>query len=469
MDIEKFKEEHKKLIDSHGGYVAVKKRFLEQKVYTSLYYGIKRGEESISFVSGNQILEFMYPVDLYTETGIVKFGIPPRSCFELKERLVSDSVFRVSKFAKTYRQKYPEAKVYLLYEERGMLSDQVERETKRHRQIELSQIDKFLDKIKTTANINDRIENDERDWKGWRDQIIDNARYAYKEDNCSFFLGAGVSMDAGGPSWEELLRKILRYYKKIESKSDFDKVYDACGSSPIILGRYVASSEKRLKDISKYLQRYVLYHNVHPESSELLKAICEVVQAPIEGEFNGATGNVDSIITYNYDDLVETALETRGVPVARIYLKSRNHRNEFPVYHVHGLIPQENQGIVSTPILSEREYHEIYRESYNWSNVEQLHALDRNTCFFIGMSMRDPNLRRLLDISRAGSDRDSRHFAFLKREPLFKLADVEKNKMHFETIESQLYELGVQVIWYENHNEVPEILRRIIAPLRYVG
>lgn len=39
------------------------------------------------------------------------------------------------------------------------------------------------------------------------------------------------------------------------------------------------------------------------------------------------------------------------------------------------MIPQENQGIISTLILSEREYHEMYKEAYNWSNIEQLHAL----------------------------------------------------------------------------------------------
>ena len=44
--------------------------------------------------------------------------------------------------------------------------------------------------------------------------------------------------------------------------------------------------------------------------------------------------------------------------------------------------------------------------------------------------------------------------------------EVEKNKLHFNTIESQLCDLGVQVIWYEDHKEVPEILRKIIAPLR---
>lgn len=42
----------------------------------------------------------------------------------------------------------------------------------------------------------------------------------------------------------------------------------------------------------------------------------------------------------------------------------------------------------------------------------------------------------------------------------------ERVQLHLNTIESQLCDLGVRVIWYEDHKEVPEILRKIIAPLR---
>lgn len=466
MDIRKLTEMYTEMIDGHGGYYAAKSRLLEQEVYVYLSLGVKGDSESVSFVTSQMLLDFMCSADIYTETGIERFSIPPHSCFEIKERLVADSVFRSGKFARAYREKYPEAKVYLLYQDRGMLSEQVERVAKRQLQIELFQIDAFLEKLKTKAKINDSIDSFEQDWKSLRTQFIDNARCAYIENHSTFFLGAGVSMDAGGPSWKELLRKILRHFKRIGSKTDFDKVYDACGLSAIILGRYAVSDRKNLKNLSKYLQRYVLYHNVDPGKSELINAICEAVIGEQEDKYIVAKGRLDSIITYNYDDIVEAALEKRGVSVSRIYLKNRNHRNEFPIYHVHGLIPQENQGIVSTLILSEREYHEMYKEAYNWSNVEQLHALDRNTCFFIGLSMTDPNLRRLLDISRAGSDKEICHFAFLKRESLFKPEEIEKNKLHFNTIELQLRDLGVQVIWYEDHKEVPEILRKIISPLR---
>ena len=50
---------------------------------------------------------------------------------------------------------------------------------------------------------------------------------------------------------------------------------------------------------------------------------------------------------------------------------------------------------------------------------------------------------------------------------MFRSEEVGKNKLHFNTIESQLEELGVYVIWYEEHNELPNMIRKICAPLVY--
>ncbi len=469
IDLEKSKEEYHKMIEEAGGYAAVMRRLTIQKVYLMLNLRAKRDVEHLDLVTSSKFLGFFYSVDFYTETGLSRLHIPPHSCIELKERIISDSVYRTNEFAKKYKEKYPEAKVYLLYQEQGDLSEKIIHESKKQKLAEIYHIDEFLDKVEKVAKTHDKIDAFERDWKAEREMLLDSAQVAFREDKCSFFLGAGVSMDAGGPSWEELLRKIMRRFKRFGKQKDFDKIYEWCGMSPIILGRYAASSDKVLRDISEYLRRYVLYRGVNEDNSELVKAICEAVEGPCNDERIVAYGKVDSIITYNYDDLVESALEHKGVNVARIYQKSRNFRKEFPVYHVHGLIPKDNNGIIPTPILGEKEYHQMYKESYHWSNVEQLHALDRNTCFFIGMSMTDPNLRRLLDISRSGGDNDSRHFAFLQRKDLFAASEVEKNRAHFNTIEFQLSDLGVHVIWYEQHAEVPALIRRIIAPMRYLG
>lgn len=460
MDIESFKKEHARIIESAGGYSAVRKRLSLQKVYASLYFRAKKGIETIEFVPSSMFMEFMYPLDIVTDTGISKLKIPAHSCFELKNSLLSDSVRRISDFARQYKEWHPDAKIYLLYIDKGTLSDKVLNDYKKQKLVEVHQVDDFLAQCDKQAKINTEIEVFERDWRSKRDFIIDDAKFSFRENRCSLFLGAGVSCSAGGPSWEDLLYKSIKRFKKPFYKNDFKKIYRACGMSPIVMGRYIVPDKKQLEKLSDYLQRYVLYKNVDLNRSSLISAICEAIESK----------NVESVITYNYDDLVETAMTGRGnMTVASVVAKSRNHQDEVPIYHVHGMIPHEKSEIASTPVISERDYHDIYRESFHWSNVEQLHTLDRNSCFFIGLSMTDPNLRRLLDFSHNGSDREIHHYAFLRRESLYGTDDVDKNKKHFETIENQMEELGVYVIWYEAYDEVPQYIRQIIAPMEYIG
>lgn len=454
-----------KYSETRGDSSVLRRRLSIGKLYMELNFRAQKELEHVDFVKPEQILEFNYQFDLYTMSGIRRLHIPPHSCFDYKERIASDTIYRLTECAKRHRAKYPEAGVYLLYQECDEYSKRTLAQVKKEKHIEIIQVDEFLKSITQVLKVQDAVDRFEKDWKDRRENLLESAKYSFRETKSTFFLGAGVSMAAGGPSWETLLRKVMRHFKKLNKKEEFKKVYSWCGMSPIILGRYVATDDS-IDAVSNYLRSHVLYKNVRLEESDLISSICDAVLAR-DDEYVVESHHVDSIITYNYDDLVEIALENRGATVARISGKSKNYRQEFPVYHVHGLIPRNNPGIITRPILSELDYHKIYKESFHWSNIEQLHALDRNTCFFIGMSMTDPNLRRLLDISRSETDNECRHYAFLRRNDMFRTEDVEKNKIHFNTIESQLEELGVHVIWYEDHNELPDMIRMICAPLIY--
>ena len=91
-----------------------------------------------------------------------------------------------------------------------------------------------------------------------------------------------------------------------------------------------------------------------------------------------------------------------------------------------------------------------------------------NTCVFIGLSMTDPNMRRLLEVAvQKENEEDSmcRHFAIMRR---FQMKGSQENDAikSFEGVneslqESFFRELGVNVIWVDEYCEIPELLKQI--------
>ncbi len=144
---------------------------------------------------------------------------------------------------------------------------------------------------------------------------------------------------------------------------------------------------------------------------------------------------------------------------------------ELGIYHVHGFLPQEKKEYdnlaKSLLVFSEEGYHKLMLEPYNWANISQLNYMINNTCVFIGLSMTDPNMRRLLEIAaqkRAEEQERCKHFAIMKRFNI----DSENNDAikSFEKVnealqESFFKELGVNIIWFDEYEEIPDILKTI--------
>lgn len=408
----------------------------------------------------NKRIHFLF--DIYFPQGISELHIPEKSFLLIRRNIIADTIYRTNVILERWRERYPNSKAYLLYEENDPISDEVLKEAKNLKQTQVYQIDDFLAQKAKEEYVDDEETKAERetkgegDWKKKRETILDVARYYINTYNCTLFLGAGVNKDAGGVLWDDLLSRVFRHFCKPLTKKDLSPIKKYYSDSPLILGRYILNNKGHKKLFSDYLRKYVLYKNISISTSKLIPAICDMV---IKKE-------VESIITYNYDDIIENALNKNGHKAVSIYSKSRCTKGELPVYHVHGLIPKNKVAIQSTPVFSEEDYHDIYKEAYLWSNIEQLHALDRNTCFFIGLSMTDPNLRRLLDFSRHNSDKEVHHFVFMKRSNIFPPNNSQnKNDIHFRNIENQMESLGVNIIWCDDFSEIPLLLNKICSRL----
>ena len=123
-------------------------------------------------------------------------------------------------------------------------------------------------------------------------------------------------------------------------------------------------------------------------------------------------------------------------------------------------------------IFSESGYHRMYSNPYHWSNLIQLSTLKENTCIMIGLSLDDPNLRRLLEIAQTGNN-ISKHFAFLRRINIEEFAEANKSlhsislqtsflERHHNLQELMFSELGINVIWFEEFEELPKLLTQLL-------
>ena len=74
---------------------------------------------------------------------------------------------------------------------------------------------------------------------------------------------------------------------------------------------------------------------------------------------------INSVITYNYDSLLEIALD--DVPSQSIYRNDQTLNASLPVYHVHGYVPLDSntEGSAEDDIVfTEDQYHRVAGNPY---------------------------------------------------------------------------------------------------------
>jgi len=322
---------------------------------------------------------------------------------------------------------------------------------------------------------------------------LKHLKNAYERGDLNLVLGAGISSSFGIPTWESLLQRLLLKTIEAEPKKAailskiFTRIFNP---SPLIAGRYLQESfldSGVSNKFEKEVQRALYETYDESVNSSIMDEIIKLCVAP------GNSPNLDGIITYNYDDIIESKLKMTGieVPFQSIYGQGINSDNKsLSIFHVHGYLPRKGKINKNNSVtLGEYVYHEQYSNVYSWNNLVQINKFRDKQCLFIGTSLSDPNIRRLLDIANSQKSNKKFHYILKKRannilikEYLSKILENNpdlfnekvKSNMDYEEIVRFLIEmknrfeekdsesLGVKTVWIDDHEkDISEILRKI--------
>jgi len=293
------------------------------------------------------------------------------------------------------------------------------------------------------------------------DKQVQQLANALHGGRLTLVCGAGVSVGAGVPSWNPLLLTLLKsmmqrvsddYSISIKevNAGEFQNRY---APSSLVMGKYLKNNLG--KDFLKEV-RDALYAG-DPSSGDILDSIVNLSRPQRDGK------PLDSIITFNFDALLEENLKSQNISYKAIYGEGvRNSSNELPLYHVHGYLPRTGKIPVNMEIVfSEDAYHRQFIEPFSWSNLIQLNKLSQNTCLFIGISLSDPNLRRLLDVAnRKNPEKTLNHF-LIKKTPSNSSTSDTMDDIALLLEEQDANDLGLNMIWITEFSEVSGILDKI--------
>ncbi|MFK7846188.1 MAG: SIR2 family protein [Rhodothermales bacterium] len=350
---------------------------------------------------------------------------------------------------------------------------------------------------------------------------IESLKTAFQERKLTLFLGAGVSVDNGFLLWEGLV--LAMYFKIMDAQRlgmwrPFPNYLMAISEWQVEnLQEPLEITARKIRlhygdDQPAFLNalRETLYQGFEPgdagtynvpAADELmygnptLRAVAQLCE--------NNHGGVKSVVTYNYDSLLQRFLYDDTYTT--IYKKGQTPVDgTLPIYHVHGYVPfQDANGSEPEDIIfTEDQYNLAASNPDSWSNALQLGAMSDAVGLMVGLSLSDRNIRRLFDVARQSTN-EITHFAILKRrtwkkpsaEELSKinqkakkyadrflrsgvkggpgmkkgpnwqneitgiLREVQRKSDEQETL--VLNELGIEPLWIDHYEEIPEIINQI--------
>lgn len=269
-------------------------------------------------------------------------------------------------------------------------------------------------------------------------------------------VGAGASMEADLPSWPELIERLLhrvaQEYPGLEEPEDRDDWIKRTLERDELLGAGAVVEVMADEDLDTLLPQ-ALYGDVGPSGYEPGPIADQVAQ--LRSRF----GDRITILTTNYDDLIERALLGAGATKRQIkpYVRRRAEPppGAIPVTHLHGYAGRD--GNPKKLVLTEEHYHRMQR-GRSWQEEYVTERLEHSLCLFIGTSLTDPNLIRYLYGYRAST---RRHAAVFVRQGDLERATPAVRSAREEAISKRWQRCGVEPVFVDHYADAAQLLYEI--------
>ncbi|MDQ3576198.1 MAG: SIR2 family protein [Actinomycetota bacterium] len=282
-------------------------------------------------------------------------------------------------------------------------------------------------------------------------------------DGLTIVVGAGSSRDAGLPSWRRLLENLLR--------TGFD-VAQRQGRLP---------DDQRGEDLARHvLDNYDtvasasiarLLHGAQRSRAIRTALYLGHVEPPVPGRIAISIAHLAhavpdvTIVTTNYDDLIEQAIDRRIASVAARKSKpivpvtnplTYDRTQHIPVFHLHGLLPYADDEQAVGPIVLDEQDYALATVRPPGEVLPDL--LRGRPVLFIGASMTDPNLVAAAYLLKQ-QGASERQFGLFVREsdtagPTTSVQGVTRGR---------LVDMGIHPVNLLSYGQISQVLYEIVA------
>jgi len=257
----------------------------------------------------------------------------------------------------------------------------------------------------------------------------------YKEKGLVLALGAGVTYESNVPTWDALIKGLAEGVDEEGKRPIYETLTEAGYGLPAMVSVIEDAYRRKDKDLKafgkviqkKLYERFRYKEGVdlkdekercdfikHVGANETLRAIAALCAVKDGGVYK-RNPRLHAVVTTNVDSVLRTYVRARyrhasgqEHDIVRTIERPSAGRvyDRIPIYYLHGLIrfdkdvEEAHKHAADLRVFTEQEFFDFFNNPNGLFSYTFLYLLREFSCVFLGMSLRDDNIRRLLHYSR---------------------------------------------------------------------